>query len=58
MSHSNINKAYENPGLLFLETALYRMPAAYAEITGNPGNGEITGIVRFYPAYDGVLVNA
>lgn len=58
MSHSNINKAYENPGLLFLETALYHMPAAYAEITGNPGNGEITGIVRFYPAYNGILVNA
>lgn len=58
MSHSNINKAYENPGLLFLESALYHMPAAYAEITGNPGNGEITGIVRFYPAYGGVLVNA
>ncbi|NBH15225.1 superoxide dismutase family protein [Lachnospiraceae bacterium] len=34
------------------------MPAAYAEITGNPGNGEITGIVRFYSVNDGVLVNA
>ena len=58
MSHSNINKAYENPGLAFLETALYHMPAAYAEITGNPGNGEIAGMVRFYSAEDGVLVNA
>lgn len=58
MSHSIINKAYENPGLLFLETALYHMPAAYAEITGNPGNGEITGMVRFFPTDGGVLVNA
>lgn len=58
MSHSIINKAYENPGLQFLETALYHMPVAYAEITGNPGNGEITGIVRFFPADGGVLVNA
>lgn len=58
MSQSNINKAYENPGLHFLETALHYMPAAYAELTGNPGNAEITGIVRFYPVGDGVLVNA
>lgn len=58
MSHSNINKAYENPGLLYLETALYHMPAAYAELIGNPGNGEIHGIVRFYSVDDGVLVNA
>ncbi len=55
MSQSNINKAYENPGLHFLETALHYMPAAYAELTGNPGNAEITGIVRFYPVGDGVL---
>ena len=58
MSQSNINKAYENPGLRFLETALYQMPMAYALITGNPGNGEIDGIVRFYPIDNGVLVNA
>lgn len=58
MSHSNVNKAYENPGLLFLETALYHMPAAYAELTGNPGNAEINGMVRFYPVGAGVLVNA
>ena len=49
---------YTNPGLHFLETALYHMPAAYAEITGNPGNGELTGIVRFYPMDSGVLINA
>ena len=58
MSQSNVNKAYENPGLLFLETALYHMPAAYAEITGNPGNAEINGMIRFYPVGAGVLVNA
>lgn len=58
MSHSNVNKAYENPGLHFLETALHYMPAAYAELTGNPGNSEITGMVRFYPVNGGVLVNA
>ncbi len=58
MSHSIVNKAYENPGLLYLETALYHMPAAYAELTGNPGNSEITGIVRFYPVGNEVLVNA
>ncbi len=58
MYQSNVNKAYENPGLLFLETALYHMPAAYAEITGNPGNAEINGMIRFYPVGAGVLVNA
>ncbi len=58
MSNTNVNKAYENPGLHFLETALHYMPAAYAELTGNPGNSEITGIVRFYPVGGGVLVNA
>lgn len=58
MSNSNVNKAYENPGLHFLETALHYMPAAYAELSGNPGNSEITGIVRFYPVNGGVLVNA
>ena len=49
---------YENPGRLFLETALTQMPAAYAELMGNPGTGEITGIVRFFPIGAGVLVNA
>ncbi|NBH15336.1 superoxide dismutase family protein [Lachnospiraceae bacterium] len=34
------------------------MPAAYAELTGNPGNGEISGMVRFYAVNGGVLVNA
>ncbi len=58
MSQSNVNKAYDNPGLHFLETALHYMPAAYAELTGNPGNGEISGMVRFYPVNGGVLVNA
>lgn len=58
MSHTKLNNSYENPGLYFLETALHHMPAAYAELTGNPGNGEITGIVRFYPTEDGTLVNA
>lgn len=58
MSHTKINNSYENPGLRYLETALYHMPAAYARLTGNPGNGEIDGIVRFYPVKGGVLVNA
>lgn len=49
---------YENPGRLFLETALTQMPAAYAELMGNPGTGEINGIVRFFPIGAGVLVNA
>lgn len=50
--------SYENPGLLYMETALYQMPAAYAELLGNPGTGEIHGIVRFYPVGGGILVNA
>lgn len=58
MTYSDTNNSYRNPGLEFMETALYQMPAAYAEITGNPGTGEITGIVRFYPIGAGVLVNA
>lgn len=58
MSQSSVNKTYENPGLLFLETVLSHMPAAYADITGNPGTGEINGMVRFYPIGAGVLVNA
>lgn len=58
MSHTDADNSYKNPGLSFLKTALYHMPAAYAQLTGNPGNGEIAGIVRFYPVEDGVLVNA
>ena len=58
MEHLQSNDTYANPGLRFMETALYQMPAAYAEITGNPGNGEINGIVRFYPVAEGVLINA
>ena len=58
MTDTNSTNFYKNPGLDYLKTALYHMPTAYAEITGNPGNGEITGIVRFYPANDGVLINA
>ncbi len=57
----NVNEIcdeYENPGRIYLETALTQMPAAYAELTGNPGTGEISGMVRFYPVGAGVLVNA
>ena len=42
--------SYENPGRFFMEIALTQMPDAYAELTGNPGTGEITGMVRFYSA--------
>lgn len=61
MIHSDSDAApnhYDNPGMQFMETALYQQPAAYAEITGNPGNGDIIGIVRFYSIDKGVLVNA
>ena len=58
MTDTNSTNFYKNPGLDYLKTALYHMPTAYAEITGNPGNGEITGIVRFYPANYGVLINS
>ncbi|WWR18230.1 superoxide dismutase family protein [Lachnospiraceae bacterium JLR.KK009] len=57
----NVNEIcdeYENPGRIYLETALTQMPAAYAELTGNPGTGEISGMVRFYPVGAGILVNA
>lgn len=50
--------SYENPGRFFMEIALTQMPDAYAELTGNPGTGEITGMVRFYSVGAGVLVNA
>ncbi|EOS26129.1 hypothetical protein C806_01345 [Lachnospiraceae bacterium 3-1] len=49
---------YDNPGRLFMEIALTQMPAAYAELMGNPGTGEINGIVRFFPIGAGILVNA
>lgn len=55
---SSDENAYSNPGRLFLETALRQLPAAYAELLGNPGTGEIHGMVRFYPIGAGVLVNA
>lgn len=58
MTYSDTNIQYENPGLHFMETALYHMPTAYAELIGNPGTGEINGMVRFYPVGSGVLVNA
>lgn len=57
-SGSQKSQQYGNPGLSFMETALYQMPAAYADLTGNPGTGNITGIVRFYPIGNGLLVNA
>ena len=49
---------YENPGRVYLETALTQMPAAYADLMGNPGAGEVNGIVRFYQIGANVLVNA
>lgn len=55
---SNPNKCYINPSQRFLETALYQMPIAYAELLGNPGTGEINGMVRFYSVGKDVLVNA
>lgn len=56
--NSNPNKCYINPSQRFLETALYQMPIAYAELLGNPGTGEINGMVRFYSVGKDVLVNA
>lgn len=58
MTDHHTDNSYENPGRLYLETALSQMPAAYAELMGNPGTGEINGMVRFYPIGAGVLVNA
>lgn len=58
MTTTENTSSYENPGLSFLETVLYQMPAAYAQLQGAPGYEDITGIVRFYPANTGVLVNA
>lgn len=46
-----------NPGLTYLNTLLYDMPAAYASIQGSPQYPQLQGIVRFYPVVDGVLVN-
>ena len=47
-----------NPGLSYLNTLLYDMPAAYATISGNGNHPQLEGIVRFYPTVDGILVNA
>ena len=47
----------QNPGLNYLNTLLYDMPAAYATIQGSREYPNLTGIVRFYPIVGGVLVN-
>ena len=47
-----------NPGLSYLNTLLYDMPAAYATISGNGNHPQLEGIVRFYPTVDGILINA
>ena len=47
-----------NPGLTYLNTLLYEMPAAYATIRGSNQFSQLHGIVRFYPVKSGVLVNA
>ena len=47
-----------NPGLTYLNTLLYEMPAAYATIQGSNAYPMLHGIVRFYPVVSGVLVNA
>lgn len=50
--------SYENPGLSFLQTVLYQMPEAHAQLSGAPSYESITGIVRFYSVNSGVVVNA
>ncbi len=52
------SSSYENPGLSFLETVMYQTPNAYAKLQGDPGNKNISGIIRFYTTGTGVLVNA
>lgn len=47
-----------NPGLTYLQTMLYDMPAAFAQIAGSREYPALQGIVRFYPVADGVLINA
>lgn len=47
-----------NPGLNYLQTLLYDMPAAYAQIEGSGDYPNLYGMVRFYPVPDGVLINA
>lgn len=54
---SNTNR-FTNPGMLFMETALYQRPAAYARLIAAPGYTSLSGIVRFYSTQSGVLVNA
>lgn len=46
-----------NPGLNYLNTLLYEMPAAFATIHGSSEYPKLHGIVRFYPVVGGVLVN-
>lgn len=47
----------QNPGLNYLNTLLYDMPAAYATIQGSREYPKLHGIVRFYPIVGGILVN-
>lgn len=47
-----------NPGRNYLQTLLYEMPSAYAQIEGSADYPNLYGMVRFYPVPDGVLVNA
>lgn len=58
MTNNPNTNSYQNPGLLFLENTLYEIPKAYATLTGAPNYESINGIVRFYPAGNGVIVNA
>lgn len=46
-----------NPGFNFLNTLLYKMPAAFANIKGNSQFPDLYGVVRFYPVVGGVIVN-
>lgn len=58
MTTNQNTNSYDNPGLSYLETVLYQMPEAYAEIKGAPNHASISGMVRFYSSGAGVLINA
>lgn len=47
------------PGLSFLQTLLYKIPAAAANITGNPDYPDLNGTVRFYATpYGGIIIES
>lgn len=47
------------PRISFLQTLTYERPEAAAWVSGNAGNSQLSGLVKFYrTSYDGILIEA